>query len=68
MAFCPLENSDHFVVSVSIDFSSNSNWDALFHHIASDYSCAARDGLCDHVRDIPCEDLVLLLLVVNFCE
>ena len=39
MAFPPLENSDH-VVSVSIDFPSNSQWDALFHCIAYDYSHA----------------------------
>ena len=32
MAFLPLENSDHVVVLVYIDFSSNSKWDALFHH------------------------------------
>ena len=30
MAFPPLGNSDH-VVSVSIDFPSNSQWDAPFH-------------------------------------
>ena len=40
MAFPPLENSDHVVVSVSIDFPSNSQWDAPFHCIAYDYSCA----------------------------
>ena len=34
MAFPPLGNSDHVVVSVSIDFPSNSQWDSLFHHIA----------------------------------
>ena len=34
MAFPPLENSDHVVVLVSIDFSSNSKWNALFHRIA----------------------------------
>ena len=31
MAFPILGNSDHVVVSVSIDFPSNSRWDALFH-------------------------------------
>ena len=35
MAFPPLGNSDHVVVSVSIDFLSISQWDALFHRIAS---------------------------------
>ena len=33
MAFPPLGNSDHVVVSVSIDFPSNSQRDAPFHHI-----------------------------------
>ena len=40
IAFPTLGNSDHVVVSVSIDFPSNSKRDAPFHHIASDYSCA----------------------------
>ena len=40
MAFTPLENSDHVVVSVSINFPSNSKWDFPFHCIACDYSCA----------------------------
>ena len=37
VVFPPLGNSDHVVVSVSIDFPSNSKGDALFHHIAYDY-------------------------------
>ena len=45
MAFPPLGNSDHVVVSVSINFPINSKWDALFHGIAYDYSCANWDGL-----------------------
>ena len=44
MAFPPLGNSDHDVFSVSIDFPSNSKWDASFHCIAYDYSCADWDG------------------------
>ena len=40
VAFPPLENSDHVVVSVSIDFPSNSQWGTPFHCIAYDYSCA----------------------------
>ena len=55
MAFLPLGNSD-VVVSVSIDFLSNSQRDAPFHHIACDYSCADWDGLHDHSRDVPWED------------
>ena len=39
MAFPPLGNSDHVVVSVSIDFPSYSQWDAPFHSIAYEYSC-----------------------------
>ena len=35
-----LGNSDHLVVSVSIDFPSNSQKDSLFHCIACGYSCA----------------------------
>ena len=37
MAFPPLKNSNHVVVSVSIDFPSNSQRDAPFHCIAYDY-------------------------------
>ena len=40
MAFPQLGNSDHIVLSVSIDFPSDSQWDAPFHRIAYDYSCA----------------------------
>ena len=64
MAFPPLGNSDHVILSVSIDFPSNSQWDALLHHISYDYSHAEWDGLCDHGR-ISLR-LVLLLLLVNF--
>ena len=70
MAFPPLGNSDHAVVSVSIDFPINSKQDALFHHIAYDYSHADLGGLCDHLGDAPWEDILnsvlLLLLLVNF--
>ena len=38
MAFPPLGNSDHVVVSASIDFPTNSQQDAPFHRIAYDYS------------------------------
>ena len=40
MTFPPLGNSDHLVVSVSIDFRSNPKRVAPFHHIADDYSRA----------------------------
>ena len=70
MAFPPLENSDH-VVSVSIDFPSNSQRDAPFHHIAYDYSRADWDGLRDHLRDVPWEDIFKLSASAaanEFCE
>ena len=41
MAFPPLENSDHVVVSVYIDFPLNSKRDAPFHCIAYNYSHVA---------------------------
>ena len=53
MAFPPLGNSDHVVVTVSLDFPSNSEQDALFHCIAYDCSCADWDGLCDNLKDVP---------------
>ena len=60
MAFPPLRNSDHGVVSVSIDFPSYSQQDALFHHTAYDYSFADWDSLHDDLRDIPWKDIFKL--------
>ena len=71
MAFPPLENSDHVVVSVSIDFPTNSQQDAPFHRIAYDYSRADWDGLRDHLRDVPWEDIFKLsasAAASEFCE
>ena len=71
IAFPPLRNSDHVVVSVSIDFPTDSKQYAPFHGIAYDYSCAEWDGLCDHLRDFPCEDIFKLSASVagsEFCE
>ena len=71
MAFPQLGNSDHVVVSVSIDFPSNSQRDAPFHRIAYDYSCADWDGLRDHFRDVPWEDIFKLgasAAASKFCE
>ena len=62
MAFPPLGNSDHVVVSVSIDFPVNSKQDAPFHHIAYDYC---------HLRDVPWEGIIKLsasAAVSEFCE
>ena len=60
MAFSPLGNFDHVVVSVSIDFATNSQRDAPFHRIAYDYSRADWDGFYDHLRDVPWEDIFKL--------
>ena len=71
MTFPPLGSSDHVVISVSIDFPSNSQWDALFHRIAYDYSRADWDGLRDHLRDVPWEDIFKLgasAAASEFCE
>ena len=57
MAFPPLRNSDDVVVSFSTDFPSNSQQDALFHRIAYDYSRADWDGLRDHFRDVPWDNI-----------
>ena len=71
MAFPPLGNSDHAVVSVSIDFPINSKQDALFHRMAYDYSRADWDGLRYHLRDVPWEDIFKLSVSAaasEFCE
>ena len=71
MAFPPLGNSDHVVVSVSIDFPINSKQDTLFHRVAYDYSCADLDGLCDHLKDVPREYIFKLSASAaarEFCE
>ena len=60
MAFPLLGNFDHVVISVSIDFPINSKQDNLFHRLAYDYSRADWDGLCDHLRDVPWEDIFKL--------
>ena len=67
MAFTPLGYSDYVVVSVSIDFPSYSP----FHCIAYDYNRVEWDGLRDHLRDAPWEDIFQLSASVaarEFCE
>ena len=57
--------------SVSIDFPTNSQREVPFHGIAYDYSCADWDGLCDHLRDVPWEDIFKLgasAAAKEFCE
>ena len=60
MASPPLENSNHVVISVSVDFPINSKQDISFHHMAYDYSHADWDDLHDHLRDVPWEDIFKL--------
>ena len=71
MAFPPLGNSDHVVVSVSIGFPINSKQDTPFHCVAYDYSHADWDGLHDHLRDVLWEDIFKLSASAaggEFCE
>ena len=59
------------LLSHVVDFLSNSQWDALFQRIAYDYSCVDWDGLPDHLRDIPWEDIFQLSASAaagEFCE
>ena len=67
MAFPPLRNYDHVLVSVSIDFPSNSEPEAPFHHIAYDSSCTDWDHFLIiwgtlHLR-ISLSSVLVLLLV-----
>ena len=71
MPFPPLGSSDHVVISVSIDLPINSKQDTPFHRVAYDYSCADWDGLCDHLRNVPWEDIFNLSASAassEFCE
>ena len=71
MAFPSLGNSYHVVVSVSIDFPNNSQQDAPFHRIVYDYSRTDWNGLRDHLRDVPWEDIFKLgasAAASEFCE
>ena len=71
MAFPPLGNSDHVVVSVSIESPLNAKQDTPFHRMAYYYSRADWDGLRDHLRDVPWEDVFKFSASVaasEFCE
>ena len=48
------------MVFVCNDFPSNSKRVVPFYLIAYDYSRADWGGLCDHLRDIPREDILKL--------
>ena len=71
MAFPPLGNSHHVVVSAFIDFSPYSQQVVSFQFIAYDFSYADWDGLCDHLRDVPWEVIFKLSVTAaasEFCE
>ena len=60
MVFPPLGNSDHVADSIFINIQWNSERDAPFHLTAFDSSRADWDGLCDHLTDVPWEDIFKL--------
>ena len=67
----PLRNYDHVVVSLFIDFLSNSKGDGLFHSIAYECFCAYWDSLHDHLRDVPRENIFKFgasTTAIEFCE
>ena len=71
MASPPLGNSDHVIVSVSIHVPINSKQDTSFHRVTYDYSRADCNGLRDHLRDVPWEDIFKLsasAAASEFCE
>ena len=71
MVFPPLGNSDHVVVLVPFDFPWHSQRNVLFHQIAYDYFCADWGSLCDHLRDVPWDDIFKLGAPAansEFCE
>ena len=68
IAFPPLRNSYHVVVSDSIDFPINSKQDTLFHRVAYKYYGADWDALRDHLRDVPWEDVFKLSASVAASE
>ena len=68
MVFPPLGNSDHVVLSVFIDFSSNLKCDAWFHCISYDYSPADWDGPRDHLRYVSWKEIFKLSASVAASE
>ena len=56
------------VLSVSIDYLSDSICDARFYCIAYDYSHAYWNGLHDHLKDLPWENIFRLGASTAACE
>ena len=66
-----LGNSNHVVVSSSINFLSNLKQDVLFHLIAYDYSYADWNGFHNHLIDVPWENIFKFSISAaasEFCE
>ena len=57
ITFPPLGSSDYAVVSVSVDFPSDSKRGSPFHCTTCGYSHADWDGLRNHLRDVPRDDI-----------
>ena len=69
--FPPLINFDHIIVSGSTNFPSNSKENPSFHFTAFHYFCTDWDGLHDHLKDAPCEDIFKVSAstdAAKFCE
>ena len=64
--FPPFANSYHTVVSVSIDFLSNSKEDSPIYCIVFDYFCADWDGLWDYQKCFKGD--IFSLAAYEFCE
>ena len=60
MAFSPLGNYDLVVVSVSIDFPSNTQWDAPCHHTSYDIILLLIGTVFMNMKDVPWEDIFQL--------
>ena len=54
-------NYDNCIITVFIDFPSNSKRDALFHFKPFDYSCTDWEGLHYHLRDVTWEEIFKLV-------
>ena len=68
MALHPLANADHVVVSVSIDFLSNSQQDAPFHCKTYEYYFADWDGLCDLWKIFYGRQCSASAAAIEFCD
>ena len=71
MTFPPFENSNHAFVLVSIGFPYYSKREAPFHCKAYGFFCVDLACFCDHLRDVPWEDIFKLgssTAASKFCE